>query len=192
MAAGVSSSGRSVAAAALLRSLDLLARGALALACLALLGLGVLPRTGWYRPVTVLSGSMRPAFAPGDMVVVTPEPVQAVRPGQIISYRIPIGDHHVQTHRVLTVARKGARVAVRTKGDANATADPWTAELHGTTVWHVRGVLPKVGWVVFWFRSPLVHALTVLLAPLLLALFGVAQIWRREDAAVLDDASAAV
>jgi signal peptidase I len=42
------------------------------LALAALVGLGLLPRTGWYRPVTVLSGSMQPAFSPGDMVVVTP------------------------------------------------------------------------------------------------------------------------
>jgi hypothetical protein len=56
-------------------------------------------------------------------------------------------------------------------------------------------VLPKLGWVVFWFRSPLVHALTVLLAPLLLALLGVAQIWRRPElqpADALDDVSAAI
>jgi len=35
--------------------------------------------------------------------------------------------------------------------------------------------------VIFWFRSPLVHSLTVLLAPLLLALIAVAQIWRRPE-----------
>ena len=28
------------------------------------LAIGVLPRTGWYRIETVLSGSMRPEFAP--------------------------------------------------------------------------------------------------------------------------------
>jgi signal peptidase I len=154
---------------------------ALALAVLALVGLGLLPRTGLYRPVTVLSGSMRPAFAPGDMVVVTPEPVSDVRVGQVISYRIPVGDHHVQSHRVIAVLRRNGTIAVRTKGDANATADPWTATLHGTTVWRVRGVLPKLGWVVFWLRTPLVHRLTLFLAPLLLALLAVLQIWRRPE-----------
>ena len=38
---------------------------ALVVALAALVGFGLLPRTGWYRPVTVLSGSMQPAFAPG-------------------------------------------------------------------------------------------------------------------------------
>jgi signal peptidase len=149
------------------------------LALAALVGLGLLPRTGWYRPVTVLSGSMQPAFSPGDMVVVTPEPVGAVRVGQVISYWIPVGDHHVQSHRVIAVTRRGGKVSVRTKGDANAAPDPWTATLHGETVWHVRTVLPKLGWIVFWLRTPLVHQLTVFLAPLLLALLAVLHIWRR-------------
>lgn len=189
MPAGISSTGRSAVAAALLRGVDVLARGALAVACVALLALGVVPRAGWYRPVTVLSGSMKPTFAPGDMVIVTPEPIRNVRVGQIISYRIPVGDHHVQSHRIVKIVRGGAHPIVRTKGDANNTVDPWNAELHGTTVWRVRGVVPKLGWAVFWFRSPLMHSLTVLLAPLLLALLGVMQIWRRPPEA-LDDASA--
>lgn len=161
------------------RAIAFAAQLALVLAVVALVGLGLLPRTGWYRPVTVLSGSMRPAFAPGDMIVVTPEPVNEVRVGQVISYRIPVGDHHVQSHRVIAVLRRKGLVAVRTKGDANAAADPWTATLRGTTVWRVRGVLPKLGWIVFWLRTPLVHRLTLFLAPLLLALLAVLQIWRR-------------
>src|SRR5881392_380829 len=154
MPAGISSTGKSAVSAALFRGVDVLARAGVLVALLALVGLGLLPRTGWYRPVTVLSGSMKPSFSPGDMVVVTPEPLGDVRVGQIISYRIPVGDHHVQSHRVVKVVRGGARPLVRTKGDANAAADPWTAELHGTTAWRVRAVLPKLGWVVFWFRSP--------------------------------------
>jgi signal peptidase len=190
MPAGTPSLWRSAAPAALLRGLDLLARSAVALACLALLALGLLPRTGWYRPVTVLSGSMKPAFSPGDMVVVTPERLQDVRVGQIISYRIPVGDHHVQTHRVIKVVRGGAHPLVRTKGDANEAADPWLARLHGTTAWRVRAVAPKLGWAVYWLRSPRVHDLTVLVAPLLLGALGVAQIWRRPDDDTLDDVSA--
>lgn len=152
---------------------------ALVLALAALVGLGLLPRTGWYRPVTVLSGSMQPAFSPGDMVVVVPEPVSAVRVGQVISYRIPVGDHHVQSHRVIEILRRDGHVSVRTKGDANEAADPWTATLHGPTAWRVRAVLPKLGWIVFWLRTPLVHQLTLFLAPLLLALLAVLHIWRR-------------
>jgi signal peptidase I len=136
---------------------------------------------------------MKPSFSPGDIVVVTPEPLRDVRVGQVISYRIPVGDHHVQTHRVIKIARGGAHPLVRTKGDANKAADPWTAELHGTTAWRVRAVLPKLGWAVFWFRSPLVHDLTVLFAPLLLGFLGVMQVWRRpEHDEAIEDASPAL
>ena len=193
MPAGTSSTGRSAVTAALLHALDLATRAGLLVACVALLGLGIVPRTGLYRPVTVLSGSMKPRFSPGDVVVVTPEPLRDVRVGQIISYRIPVGDHHVQTHRVIKVVRGGAHPLVRTKGDANNTADPWTAELHGANAWRVRAVLPKLGWAIFFFRSPLMHNLTVLLAPLLLGLLGVVHIWRRADTdEALDDVSPAV
>jgi len=184
MPAGLSSD-RSAARAALLSAFRRLPAVAaqlfFVLAVVALVGLGLLPRTGWYRPVTVLSGSMRPAFSPGDMVVVMPEPVRDVHVGQVISYRIPVGDHHVQSHRVIEVIRDGGRVSVRTKGDANTAPDPWTATLQGSTAWQVRAVLPKVGWAIFWLRTPLVHQLTVLLAPLLLALLYVLQIWLRPN-----------
>jgi hypothetical protein len=46
MPAGISSTGRSAVQAALLRGLDLFARAGLLIACAALVGLGLLPRTG--------------------------------------------------------------------------------------------------------------------------------------------------
>src|SRR5438128_1428470 len=76
-------------------------------AAAALVGVGLAPRLGFYRPLTVLSGSMRPAFVPGDVVIVTPEPIRDVRPGQVITYAIPVGDHHVETHRVVRVVGGG-------------------------------------------------------------------------------------
>lgn len=164
--------------AAVSRAGELLARLALGLALLVLFLLGLLPHTGWYRTETVLSGSMRPTFAPGDLVVVTPEPIADVRVGQMISYHIPVADHHVQTHRVIAVERRGGQTFVRTKGDANNARDPWLARLNGTTAWQVRAVVPKAGWGIVWLRSPQVRRLAVFGAPLLLALLGLWRIWR--------------
>lgn len=186
MGGGTSTTDRSAGTLAALLAplrlaLELAARAALVAGVLALLGLGLLPRTGWYRPVTVLSGSMRPTFAPGDMVVLMPEPVRDVRVGQMISYRIPVGDHHVQTHRVIALVRGGAHPIVRTKGDANVSADPWVARLDGTTAWRVRAVLPKLGWVVSWLRTPLIEKLTIVLAPILLGLLALLRIWGEQS-----------
>jgi signal peptidase len=170
---------------------ELAVRVLLGAALLLLVAIGLLPHTGWYRVETVLSGSMRPSFAPGDMVVVTPERTRDVRTGQVISYHIPVGDHHVQTHRVVKVVRSGEHPLVRTKGDANNAADPWTARLDGTTAWRVRVVAPKLGWLIVWLRSPLVRILTVFGAPLLLALLGLWRIWQDPKEEIQDVGSPA-
>jgi len=157
---------------------DVLARLLLAFALLALVLLGLLPNLGWYRTETVLSGSMKPYFSPGDIVVVTPEATRDVRVGQVISYHIPVGDHHVQSHRVIKVVRGGAHPLVRTKGDANAAPDPWTARLNGGTAWQVRAVVPKAGWAIVWLRTPAIRRIAIFAVPLLLAILGLLRIWR--------------
>jgi signal peptidase len=110
-------------------------------------------------------------------VVVTPEPIREVRVGQVISYHIPVGDHHVQSHRVIKVLRGGAHPLVRTKGDANAAPDPWTARLNGDTAWQVRAVVPKAGWAIVWLRTPAIRRLAIFAVPLLLAILGLWRIW---------------
>ena len=157
---------------------DVLARLLLAFALLALVLLGLLPNLGWYRTETVLSGSMKPYFSPGDIVVVTPEATREVRVGQVISYHIPLGDHHVQSHRVIKVVRGGDHPLVRTKGDANAAPDPWTARLNGGTAWQVRAVVPKAGWAIVWLRTPAIRRFAIFALPLLLAILGLLRIWR--------------
>jgi signal peptidase len=146
-----------------------------------LLAVGILPHFGWYRTETALSGSMEPYFSPGDMLVVTPEPLREVRRGWLISYHVPLGDHHVQTHRVIEVVHGGDHPLVRTKGDANKTADPWVAKLDGPKAWRVRKVVPHAGQLIVWLRQPTVHYLTLFLAPFLLALVWIVRIWRTPD-----------
>ena len=150
-----------------------------ALAVFALLAL--IPHIGLYRPETVLSGSMKPGFGPGDMVIVTPESARDVRVGQVISLHIPVGDHHVQTHRVVQVLRGGAHPVIRTKGDANNARDPWTARLDGSTAWQVRVVVPKLGWLIVWLRSPWLRLLTVFVAPALFVIIAIRRIWSEPD-----------
>jgi signal peptidase len=167
---------------------DVLARLFLAFALLALVLLGLLPNLGWYRTETVLSGSMKPYFSPGDIVVVTPEATRDVRVGQVISYHIPVGDHHVQSHRVIEVVRGGAHPLVRTKGDANAAPDPWTARLNGGTAWQVRAVVPKAGWAIVWLRTPAIRRVAIFAVPLLLAILGLLRIWRVPSGSEQDEA----
>jgi signal peptidase I len=155
----------------------------LALALTIFLAIGLLPRLGLYSPVTVLSGSMRPTFSPGDMVIVVPEPVSAVRVGQVISYHVPEGVHQVETHRVVRILQGGAHPVVQTQGDANNWPDPWTAKLEGSTAWRMVAVVPRLGYVVNALRSRTVELAAILVAPVLLALLVLFEIWGGGDKA---------
>src|ERR1700742_1752116 len=105
---------------------------------------GVAPHFGLYETTTVLSGSMRPTFGPGDLLVLRPEPVSQVRVGQVITYAIPVGDHHIESHRVVWVRHRDGYTTVRTRGDANGADDPWSAVLRGQTAWREAAVVPSV------------------------------------------------
>jgi signal peptidase len=146
------------------------------------------PMLGLYRTVTVLSGSMRPTFNPGDMIVVSPEPMRDLRVGEVITFQIPTAGHPVETHRVVSILRTGTEPIVRTQGDANNTADPWQAELHGTTLWRYRLRLPAFGYPLLLLRSPWIHWGTTLLLPLLLALWGLIRLWRPARGPVVTNA----
>jgi signal peptidase len=154
-----------------------LQRALLGGALVLLLALAVFPRFGLYRPVTVLSGSMRPTFSPGDMVLVAPEPISSVRVGQVISYRVPVGAHQVETHRVIRILHGGTHPVIQTQGDANNWPDPWTARLEGKTAWRLVGVIPHLGYAVNWLRGPAVRMAAVIVAPALLVLLMLLDIW---------------
>jgi signal peptidase I len=155
----------------------------LVLGAVALLGLVAIgPHVFGYHIESVLSGSMVPTFSPGDAVLVTSEPTDHLRVGQIISYHIPIGDHHVETHRIVRIVSRGPRPVVVTKGDANSAPDPWHAKLLTARVWHVRAVIPHLGTAIYDLRTPTVHSLTTILAPTLIVVLLLARIWRPTSA----------
>lgn len=147
-----------------------------------LLAVGLGPRTGRYRTLTVLSGSMRPGIPIGAVVVVTPEQPDQLRVGQIITYRIPIDDHHVVSHRVVKILEGGARPVFQTKGDANDSPDPWIAQVNGgETLWRVRFVVPGLGRTLQWLRGPVVHTVAVLVLPAVVAVWWIIGIWLTDD-----------
>ncbi|HET7572536.1 MAG TPA: signal peptidase I [Gaiellaceae bacterium] len=143
--------------------------------------LAVLPRTGLYRTVTPLSGSMEPTFAAGDLLVLRPEPLSALRVGQVITYAIPVDDHHVETHRVVRLLRGGAHPVVQTRGDANPVADPWTARLQTGPAWVLDRVVPHGGLPLLWLAAPWLRAGFMVALSVLVLVLGLARIWRPSD-----------
>ena len=156
-----------------------LVRGLLGLAVLAFLGLAVGPHVFGYRTMTMLTGSMAPRIEPGDVTIVTPISVDDVTEGMVITYHIPIDDHRVVTHRVVSVERGPAgTVTVQTKGDANEAVDPWDATLQGDTAYQVRAVVPEVGSVIQLLRAPMLAPVLLYGAPTLLVGWLLLSIWR--------------
>lgn len=159
-----------------------------AFVALSLVAFGVLavgPRTGRYQTATVLTASMRPTMPEGSMVVTTPVDPAGLRVGDVITYRIPVEDRRIVTHRVVELHEPGPTPVVRTKGDANNGADPWTARLTGGTVWKARVAVPKVGYATVWLRQPQVRTLFVLFVPFLLAALWLKDIWADDDDATV-------
>ncbi|TKV29312.1 signal peptidase I [Arthrobacter sp. NamB2] len=161
------------------------------LAIAAVLFFAIGPRFLGYQTATMLTGSMAPEIMPGDVVVTTVQPVSDIAVGDVISYHIPVEDHRVETHRVIEVIRgTDGSTAVRTKGDANQAADPWTATLEGDYVYEATATIPEVGNVIRALRTPVVSQALVYGVPAVLVGSLLLMIWSRpkeED----DDASAA-
>jgi signal peptidase len=105
-------------------------------------------------------------------------PLRELRVGDVITYAIPIGDRHVETHRIIRIVRGGESPTVVTKGDANSVPDPWEATLHGTTGWRFARRLPCAGYGIVLLRTPTVRYLLVMVVPVMLALLSLRSIWR--------------
>ena len=156
-----------------------LVRALLGLAIVAFAVLAVGPHVFGYRTMTMLTSSMAPHIEPGDITIVTPIGVSEVTEGMVISYHIPVGDHSVVTHRVVSVESGPAgTVTVQTKGDANEAVDPWTAQLQGNTAYQVRAVIPEAGHLIQALRTPTIAPVLLYGAPTLLVGWLLLSIWR--------------
>ena len=151
----------------------------------AFLFLPVGPRFLGYQTSTMLTGSMAPLINPGDVVVSVPTPVSSLKTGDIITYKIPVEDQRVETHRIVELKRNAdGGTTVRTKGDANNGADPWQATIQGDTVDVQTATVPYLGTIIRSLREPAVLMVLTYVAPGILVLMLLARIWRKGPDAV--------
>jgi signal peptidase len=164
--------------------LGVLSTAVVVVALAAFLLLAVGPRVFGYQTSTMLTGSMSPLINPGDVVVTVPTAVSGLQVGDIITYRIPVEDHRVETHRVTEILTNAdGTTAVRTKGDANPGVDPWIATLQGAAVDRHVFTVPYVGQAIRTLRQPVVLNTILYGAPAVLVLGLLASIWRKDPEA---------
>lgn len=150
----------------------------------------VIPRLAGATPYSILTGSMRPHYPPGTLVVVKPVDPRLLRAGDVVTYQLHSGEPEVVTHRIVKVTTDLAGdPTFTTRGDANNTVDTPTVRPV-----QIRGRL--------WYAIPYVgranqlltgrqHQLLVLIASGALAGYAVAmfgsacrdRIRRKEDSA---------
>jgi signal peptidase len=125
-----------------------LARGLVAL----LLGLAfwaAAPAVVGWQPTTVMTGSMMPRVAVGDVVISRPIEEARLAPGQVLLFDDPDREGALRLHRVDSTAPDGM---LTTKGDANASADSSEVppgDVHGIGVLRV----PYIGMPIVWLHD---------------------------------------
>lgn len=137
----------------------------------------VVPAVAGAERFTVLTGSMRPTYPPGTLVVVRPAEVDDLAIGIPITYQLESGRPEVVTHRIIAVRHNAkGEVSFVTQGDANDSPDPKsvrTEQIRGE-VWYS---IPYLGHVNNWLSGQK-RALTVAVVIVVLvgyALYNVVQ-----------------
>ncbi len=148
----------------------------------ALFGLGlVVPHLLGYERYVITGGSMTGTIAKGSVVFDEVVPAGELKVGDVITYRPPAatGVVGLVTHRIIAIDRTPGKAPVlRTKGDANADADPWRFQLTGTTQPVVAHAVPYVGEVFIALADRRMRMLLIGIPAAVIALLALGEIVR--------------
>lgn len=132
----------------------------LAACCLIVVAVAVTSGAWQIRPV--LSGSMRPDLPVGGVVVTQRVPLDSLAVGDVAVFHPPVDPRLDYVHRIIWLRRRAGELLVRTKGDANATADPWLLHVRGRWGYVARFSVPWIGYAAVWVHSPPVRHAAVI------------------------------
>lgn len=120
----------------------------------------------------VLTPSMTPAIAPGDVVIVAERDPTSIAAGDVITFARGTSDVPV-THRVINVVNEGGTLAFETRGDANEGPDPGLVPA-ANLVGAVALTIPYIGYVIQ-FAGTRAGFVTLVLLPF--GLLAVTEVW---------------
>jgi signal peptidase I len=102
----------------------------------------------------VLSGSMRPGFTVGGVVISQRVPVSELAVRDVIVFRNPNKPSEEMVHRIVQMTKgTDGQLLIKTQGDANPVRDPWTLTIRGASVYKVRWSLPLLGYVAVAYQN---------------------------------------
>jgi signal peptidase len=124
-----------------------------------LLIVSILPITGNYKIMTVISGSMEPSIKMGSVVMV--KPVADYKIGDVITFGPYSKTKAPTTHRIYDIKVEGGAPVYITKGDANNAPD--ARELQKKDILgKVLASVPYVGYAVDFAKKPMGFALIII------------------------------
>jgi signal peptidase len=124
--------------------------------------------TGQWHATPVLSGSMRPAMQPGDVVVTQRVAISDLRVRDVLVFHPPNEGDRMMVHRIVKLTVKGGTTSITTWGDANPVADPTVSSLAGTNAYRVARVIPLFGYPAMWLQNGRRGLLSIALGVILL------------------------
>ncbi len=158
------------------------AAGTLALAALvALAALMLVPAALGYERYVITSDSMSGTYDRGSLVIERAVPTAELRVGDVITYVPPPGSGPAGrvTHRIASIkAAPGGERSFRTKGDANASKDPWRFALAAPTQARAVFGVPYVGYAFAALGFRHLRMLVIGLPAALIAFALLARLWR--------------
>jgi signal peptidase I len=148
----------------------------------AVLAAAVMPRAFGYGTLVVQGGSMGHSVPMGSLVIARWTAAQDIEVGDVIVVQEDDedGPARPKLHRVVSLDGQGDQILVRTKGDANQTADPKEYILPDRVLIPAL-TAPYLGYVAGFAMTPLGWAFLILLPGTVLALLILRSIWADDD-----------
>jgi signal peptidase len=153
--------------------------GALLLGSAAIALAILVPRLLGNETYVIDGTSMSGTYNRGSIVIEKRTPAADLKVGDVITYLPPAssGVHHLVTHRIAAIsADDDGKRLYRTKGDANATADPWRFTLDAPTQVHVVHSVPLVGYALIALNNPNTRRMAIAVPAVLIGLVALVEL----------------
>lgn len=153
---------------------------ALPAAALVLAALMLVPAALGLDRYVITGDSMSGTYDRGSILYSRAVAVEELRVGDVITYEAPrgAGISGLVTHRIVSIDQRRGEPAFRTKGDANATPDPWRFTLDAPTQARAEISVPFVGYAFAALGVRELRFALIGLPALAIALALLARLWR--------------